>query len=319
MDEPEFRTSRIAIALGLLAALAVGGGGFLLGRAAAPTPVPATAPAVPPAPDAPVIASESPLLGRADFLALAARAADAYAANAPLTKDVSNAVGRRFDLLLPFGCEPASPNKPGATSWSYDEKRGRLNITIPPVTWSAADWRLAEAPPIDAIEGFWISRPWSSSSACPPPILDPAGVPTPVATDPATATGSAQKTAADKHAPPAEETGITAAPPPKAEETLAVAQFFTADGNTRIRRAGRPYSIVTRVTPDQFDASQGFRLRLTGRIDRTPGGEPVRCHQPKGRDTPPICVVATVLDEVRVENPATGTVLATWSAGHSSR
>ena len=31
------------------------------------------------------------------------------------------------------------------------------------------------------------------------------------------------------------------------------------------------------------------------------------------------CLIATVLDEVRIENPASGEVLATWSATHSGR
>ena len=330
MDEPEFRTSRIAIALGFLAVLAVGGGGFLLGQGTASRPAAATPPALPPAAEAPAAPRESPLLGRADLLALARGAADAYASGTPLPKEVSDATGRRFDLLMPLGCNSASDHAPGSSSWSYDDKRGRLHITIPPVSWTAADWTLSDDTPVEAIEGFWIARPWSSSSACPPSVSDPAQADASAATSTAsgdaaapaktsdTAPGSsaAKPSASDQNGTPASPAASTA---PAADETLAIAQFFTVNGNSGIRRSGRPYSIVTRVTPDQFNASQGFSLRLTGRIDRAPGGDPVRCVQPKGRDNPPVCVIATVVDEVRVENPATGAVLATWGAGHSSR
>src|SRR3546814_4442581 len=66
-------------------------------------------------------------------------------------------------------------------------------------------------------------------------------------------------------------------------------------------------------TPDAFDVSQGLRLRLRGRVDRVPGAGAVRCIQPAGSEQRPICVVAISLDEVLIENTATGAVLATWS------
>jgi len=325
MHEPEFRTSRIAIALGFLAVLAVGGGGFLIGRYMAPQPHATQA-----APSAPMITlpTERPMLSRADFLSLAGKAADAVASGAPVPQEVRDAAGRRFDLVMPVGCDAPSEERKDRPSWSYDESRGRLRITIPAITWEPADWRLGDTPKINAIEGFWITRPWTSSDTCPPPVA----LPTP-ADQPAEA--SAQEAAPKERAtkeqtgpdsdtqptPPAAAADDAAPAPlaPRARETLAVAQFFLDNGTSGIRRMGRPYSIITRIAPDQLKAAQGFRIRLTGRIDRVPGGDPVQCTQPLGRDNPPSCVIATVLDEVRVENPATGAVLATWSAGHSSR
>ncbi len=297
MAEPDFRTSRITIALGFLAVLAVGGGGFLVGRNTAPRPHPSTtAPAPIPALNLP---RERPLLGRADFIALAAKAADAFASGQAMPQEVTDAAGRRFDLVLPVGCAASGDPSLSATDWSYDKDRGRLRISIPPIGWKPADWNLDENAKVDSIEGFWITRPWSSSDACPP----------------APPTGEAEEP--EKPAEPAATADKEQGTEPL--ETLAVAQFFTPEGTSSIRRGGRPYSIVARIAPDAFDASQGFRLRLTGRIDRVPGGAAAQCVQPAGRDNPPICIIATVLDEVRVENTATGAVLATWSANHSSR
>src|SRR3546814_6063418 len=57
-----------------------------------------------PAP-APVPVPETPKdLERGDLIALAQRAADAFASGEAVPKAVAEATGRRFELLLPFGC-----------------------------------------------------------------------------------------------------------------------------------------------------------------------------------------------------------------------
>ena len=304
MVEPEVRTSRIAIALGFLAVLAVGGGGFLAGRGSAPHR-PLTEESAPePVKALPVaLPSENPSLSRADLLLLATKAADAFATGTPLPQDVLDAAGRRFDFTLPFGCGGPSEAKDSAAWWTYDRARGRLRIGVTPTAWQATDWNIGETSDLEGIEGFWIARPWSSSGNCPPAA--PVEAPT--------------ATAEQDHAPSPIPPKDGEPPAIQPEETLAIAQFFSADGTHGIRRAGRPYSIVTRIAPEEFDASQGFRTRLTGRIERTPKGEAIQCVQPKGREQRPACLIATVLDEVRIENAATGATLATWRATHSSR
>ena len=95
MQEPSVRTSRLAIAGGLAAILVVGGGGFFLGRTTAPAP-PAPAPMVVPAPT-PAPVPETPKdLGRGELIALAQRAADAFASGEAMPKAVADAAGRRF-------------------------------------------------------------------------------------------------------------------------------------------------------------------------------------------------------------------------------
>lgn len=39
---------------------------------------------------------------------------------------------------------------------------------VEPSTWLPQDWNLAAASGVEAIEGFWVTRPWSSSATCPP-------------------------------------------------------------------------------------------------------------------------------------------------------
>jgi len=285
MQEPSLRTSRLAIAAGIMAAIAVGGAGFLLGRATAPDPE-ASDPVVTETPAPPPSPTPEPvrILGRADIIALAEEATDALVAGEPVPTEVREAVDRRFELAVPFGCAGAAGEESAAPlRWRYDREEEALRLHVAAASWAAADWGLSQAAGIEAIEGFWIARPWSSSGDCP------------------------------QRAGQARATGMEPVTLPG--QTLAVAQFF-ADGTRReALRDGRPFESVQRVPREEFAAPRGFRLLLSGRIDRVPGGGPVRCIQPAGIDQRPICVVAVTLDEVRIENPATDELLARWPIG----
>jgi len=286
MEEPSPRSSRLALAGALAAALLLTGAGFLLGRATTRPPAAAVAPAPAPAAAAPEPEPEpvsSGVLGRGDLIALAAAAADAVAAGRDPDAAIGQADGRRFALRLPFGCNgPAAEGSAAAMRWRYDAEAGALRIAVNPVTWSAQDWWPAGAAgDIEAIEGFWIERPWTSSEACP---------------------GSGDRPAA-----------AGAEPVTLPGQTLAIGQIFLAESARGGRREGKPYEAVVRVTEDELRAGEGFRLRIGGRIVRSAGAGPVRCRQPAGPEQRPICLVSVVMDEVAVENPATGETLATWS------
>lgn len=274
MQEPSVGTSRLAIAGGVAATIAIGAAGFFLGRATYPAPEPITpvvieAPAPQPSPT-PV---SPPVWGRSEIVGLAAAASDALASGKPLPDLADRAIGRRLDLAIPFGCSgPAEESSHAPLRWRYDAQDRALRVHVEPMRWTGVDWSLGKEQAASSIEGFWIPRPWSTSDACP-------------RRRPATASGT--------------ETVLLPG------QTLAVAQF-TGDDE-------RVFDTVQRVTPDQFDVSQGLRLRLRGRIDRVPGAGAVRCIQPAGSEQRPICVVAISLDEVAIENAATGAVLATWS------
>jgi hypothetical protein len=118
-----------------------------------------------PAPPAPV-----PPLGRAGLLAAASAAADATAAGQPLPEQNRALIGRSFEIRLPFGCTgPMAQPAAQWAGWTYDPAAGSLKLVasnqfaeLPP--WLAS---VTGDQPIDAAEGFWIERPWTSSEACP--------------------------------------------------------------------------------------------------------------------------------------------------------
>lgn len=277
MREPSIRTSRLVIAAGLAAAIMVGGGGFLLGRRTAPQPAP-PAPVAPPPVPAPKPEAER-LLRRADLVMLARDMADAWSTRGAPPIDLHRLAGRRFELVLPFGCGgPTGPDERSPMQWSYDAEAQRLRVSVAPTRWEAADWGYDPADGRQA-EGFWIARPWSSSERCPA-----GGTPSaPVGTEPITLPG----------------------------QSLAVAQFLPAGSESLLARGGRPMEVVRRVAPADLDPAAGFRVRITGRIERDP--EPGRCVQPGGTEQRPICLLKVRMDEIRIENGADDGVLGRWA------
>ena len=292
MKEPSPRASRLAIA-GLCVAVAlVGGSGFLLGRATTERPVaPAARPgsAVPrpapaPAPVAPAPTDRT--MDRADLLALVAAASDAVATGAAIPAEVTRADGRRFEIRLPFGCDgPADAQSDAPMRWRYDGEDNTLRIHVAPVAWRADDW-LSPAPPetIEAVEGFWIPRPWTMSDACPP------------------AGGNAMPAAAPPTIPP--------------EQTVAIAQFFAAGGARQARRGSKPFETVVRLQPEALRAERGFRLRISGRLAALGDRGPVLCRQPAGAAQRPVCMIGMTADALSIENAATDEMLANWTFEH---
>lgn len=291
MREPSLRTSRLAIAGALIAALAVGGAGFFLGRTTSSqqTPsAPSTAATATP-PTSSFLPEAEPILTRSDIIELANLAADAAATGIAPPARVREAADRRFELAVPFGCFGAAGEDSAAPlRWRYDDESEALRVHVAVTAWTASDWALSDADPIEAIEGFWVTRPWSSGRACPPQ---------------------------SDNAENAQAETATAA-----RQTLAVAQFFRGDVRREALREGRPFQLVKRVPGALFAARDGLRLVLSGRIERVPGtsgpAPPVHCIQPDGIAGRPVCVVAVALDQVRVENPASGEILASWPIVH---
>ena len=280
MSEPSVRTSRRAIGSVLLAVLTVGGG-FFLGRATAPPPpVPEPVPVVTVPTPTPSPAEVRAALDRGGIIALAQQAADAFASGAAMPAQVSQAAGRRFDVVIPFGCSgPVGDIAGRSSAWQYDAVEETLRASVAPFTWQGMDWGVGNSTAGPA-KGFWISRPWSSSSDC--PERDTAPVPQGV--EAITLTG----------------------------QTLALMQFFAAGANGEGWREGRPFEVVKRIAPGQIDNRKGLRLRVQGRIESSRNGGPVRCIQPGGMEQRPICAVVVQMEEVRIELPSSGEVLGTW-------
>lgn len=283
MAEPSLGTSRLAIAGALLAIIAIGGGGFFVGRTTVPEPEPPRpAPETPAPAPAPVPVERPRTLNRADIIALAQQAAAAFVSGAAQPDGVAGSSGRRFDLVLPFGCTGPSEAAGGhGMQWRYDEEGEALRVSVTPMSWQAAEWGLGEHSEGAHARGFWIARPWSTGEGCP----SRAGQPIPAGPNPITLPG----------------------------QTLAIAQFFSGDASRGGSRGERPFEVVRRMAADRFDGTQGLRLRVTGRIGGPGEGGPVRCVQPAGIEQRPICVVMATMEEVRIEDPASNEVLGTWS------
>lgn len=279
MDEPSPRGSRMALAGAVIAALVVGGGGFMLGRSTLERdPETIAAPAAQPTPLAEPEPIEASVLGRARLLELATAAAD-VAAGGRAHPELAKAEGRRFELRLPFGCDgPADAGSASDLRWRYDQASGSLRIHIAPALWPAGDWWPSDDPThIESIQGFWVDRPWTSSEACPAKADAAAG------------------------------SGIK--PPLR---TLALGQIFGAEASRAGRRDGQPYEAIVRIPQEELDTSKGFRMRISGRIAPIKDTGPVHCRQSPDPSNPPVCLLSVVMDEIAVENAADGETLATW-------
>jgi hypothetical protein len=227
-----------------------------------------------------VEASRSPL-GLEQIVAAGDAAAKAYAAGSLGSDENAALVDRRFEVRIPFGCEgPAAANAGDPLRWISDAKRQTLRLSARPEIWTDAAFATAvtDAADIEAVEGFWIPRPWLASEACPPRSV---------------------------RSPASEE----ALPAPR--PTLGLAQFFRPGESRLSQRGGRPYEVVKRATPEAVESLQGFRLVLRGRVAALPDGQPVRCYS-ESSDLRPICLVSVELDYVAFEKPVTGEIIAEW-------
>lgn len=299
MDEPSPRTSRLVVAGSAVAIVLLGGGGFLLGRSTAPPRPPAVVSHLPTPAAVPVVsATPAPrILSRADIIALGNSAADATSSGAKSPESAGSAEGARFQIDLPFGCDgPAAEDSREPFQWRYDAKSSALRVAVAPADFDPQEW-LGEKPSGDgstvlpaareeAIEGFWIARPWSSRETC------------------------------ESASAPAAPLGIDAVTIPG--QTLGLAQIFTDVDSRNARRGGKPYESVRRIDEGDLKIDQGLRVRLRGRIARFPDGSTVRCRQPAGKEQRPVCLVAVTFDDVAIENPANQETIATWVSASGS-
>lgn len=281
------RQSVIAgLSLALMASLAAGcrGGTEPVANetAAAKTPHPPTSQSLPVATVAPV--------GRAELLAAAAAAADEVAAGNALPKANLELIDRTFELRLPFGC--GGGLLPDWGEWSVDPKTRVLRISVRPELRSDNQTikALAAGLTYDAVEGFWVARPWTRSEKCPTPLPSVATPASPVGDDAPAAPTDASQT-----------------------HTFALIQYFSPDAPRTLRRGSRPYSYTGKAPETETIGAKGFRLKLTGRIAAYGDGQPIHCVVPTP-SRPPVCAVAVEFTEVVLEDADTGERLAEWES-----
>lgn len=247
---------------------ALAGGGYLVGLDSRPVPVaPPKEQGIPeePAPELPVA-----VLGRAGLLQIANAAADRFSGG---RNEAQAMAGRRFEIRLPFGCGPAGQSD-RSSGWTYNEESGTLRISVTPNDWTASGWLSSAVPEgeVDAIEGFWVPRPWTTSDECPAGAQGDMG---------------------------------------QSPSTLAIAHFFPAESDRSEQRRGRPFEFVDKIEP-QAVPKRGLQLLLEGRIANVPGRrESVLCRAPDA-SVRPTCVVAAEYERIAVVDPATDTEIVNW-------
>jgi hypothetical protein len=250
----------------------------------APQPVENAAPPVP---------LPKPPMNRAALLQAVAQARSAAAAGSDDREAQKALDGKEFELRIRFGCDGAAPGDKtkASLSWSFDSKSGVLRLrAAPDLSEDAAVAKGLQG--VEAVEGFWLSRPWLLNAACPakpaPPVTDAEGKPP-----------SAAEAAPSALAAPALKVGI--------------AQFFTATDPRTTRRDHRPYETVDKRDPGSTIGTQGFDLVLSGRLRVRPEGRVIRCVS-SGPDAPPACVVSAQFDHVWIDDSATKERIADWSS-----
>ncbi len=251
-----------------------------------PEPIDAEPVVADPAP-APAIAAPASL-NRAGLLAAASRAASAYTAGERL-EGVDPLVGRPFALRVPFGCNGPQPTAAeaagdGLARWSWGPENRTIQLSLTPGDWlnTALISGAADGSNWEAVEGFWIPRPWLNAGECSTVRADPLqsgdGAPTP--------------------------------------QTVGLAAVFTAEDSRVGRRNGRAYAFTVRPTGDTPLAAPvgGYRVILEGRLASFPDGRAIRCHA-SSPDQRPVCIAAIRLDRVAFTNADSSVLLSEWRPG----
>lgn len=277
----------------------------------------ADANAVEPVVNLPIVPRPQPPLDRASLLAAISEAASAGASGAEMPESVRSLDGRQFEIRIRFGCRgPSTELGDRWLGWSFDPENRRIRVRAMP-TISKDDPLVSRisGEEFEAVEGFWIPRPWLLQPVC------PAGAALQRAADgPQAESGSqrrqpenqdqkqsareqAQESAEDQQAEPVPT-------PPR----VGIAQFFTDEDPRTRRRDMRPYQASHTLAEGKAISSQGYNLVLAGRLRALPGRGVVQCVS-RGADIPPECVVSAEFLRVWIEQPGSGEVIAQWGGG----
>ena len=278
-----------------------------------------------PAPEEPEIANDAgnaavelprlpvvePPMDRETLLLAVARAASAAALGRDDGARQRELDGKRFEVRVRFGCPPESAGtESGRFDVRFDEKDRTLRLRASP------DLGLEDAPVealaaerIEAVEGFWIQRPWLLADGCPAVPRRPA----------AETSGDEEPAAAGEkgnapEAPTKPAAGaVEAAGRPGNTRRVGIAQFFTETDPRTGRRDHRAYEATKVLEKTEQPSAQGYNLVLSGRLSAEPLGRVISCSVP-GAGAPPQCVVSADFDRVWIEWPGSKQIVAEWSS-----
>jgi hypothetical protein len=254
----------------------------------------------------PAVPRPRPPLDRASLLSAVAEAASATAAGAEMPESVRSLDGRQFEIRIRFGCRgPATDLGERWLGWSFDPEERRIRVRAAP-TISRDDAVVAEigGEDVEAVEGFWLPRPWLLQPVCPAAAA--------VAAAPEASGPEAQQ---QRPQTPASAAGDeTRSEPVPTAPRIGIAQFFTRQDPRTRRRDMRPYQAAHALAEGQAISSQGYNLVLSGRLRDLPGRGVINCVA-RAIDAAPDCVVSAEFLRVWIEQPGTREVIAEWSVG----
>ncbi|PZQ59113.1 MAG: hypothetical protein DI570_16735 [Phenylobacterium zucineum] len=274
---------------------------------------PAPAPAEPkptPGPTTPEVSPAPAVLDRARLLQALDTATSAYAAGQADAGE--NLASRRFVIRQAFGCRgPAASSTPGLPGWTWGKDHKTVEISLAPIDWTKGAVFDEMDTPWEAVEVFWIARPWARDAGCKTDAASPA----PAEPKPAAKTIDPAKTMDNERtSTPAPATPVL--PPPAADRQVAgLAAVFVQGGSRVGRRDGKPFAFTLRSedgAPLQAPPG-GYRLVLEGRLAAFPDGRAIRCRS-ASVDIRPVCIAAAEVDRVAFED-ADGKVLREWRPG----
>jgi hypothetical protein len=228
-----------------------------------------------------------PPLDREALLLAAMRAASAYAAGSNDAAVQRGLNGKTFEMRIRFGCPGVEPDADAPFQSTYDPAERRLALRAAPDVESD-DPSLAgiAGDEVEALEGFWVPRPWLLTAACPVPVPD--------------------NDQPDREGADATVTG-------QGERRLAIAQFLTATDPRTRRRDHRPYQYTARLAEGERPSDAGYDLVVSGRLRRLASGKVVTCTGAAAAAAP-TCVISMIVDHVSMKRGDTGAVLAEWGA-----
>jgi len=235
-----------------------------------------------PAPRLPKI--EAPL-DRAGLLQAVRAAASATALGRDDPEAQRALDGKTFEVRVRFGCAPAGPAAEDAAKGPFNvrfepEERTLRISAAPDLTLKDPKVRAIAGEGIEAVEGFWMRRPWLLTDGCP-------ATPDSQAPTPALATAEGQR--------------------------VGIAQFFAATDSRVGRRNERAYEATSTLGAEEQPSLEGYSLVLAGRLRKLASGRVVTC-QLEGRDAPPDCIVSAEFDRAWIEHPGTRAMVAEWSS-----
>ena len=253
----------------------------------------------------PSVARPSPPLDRAAILAAVAQAGSATAAGAELSPALRALDGRQFEIRIRFGCRgPSSEPEQDWLRWTHDQESRTVRLYARP-TISKAEPMVAKLGPqeFEAVEGFWIPRPWLLQPVCPATAaIERVDEPQP---------SPADQPRDEQQRPNPQETADEPPEPRRSAPRVGIAQFFTSTDSRTGRRDNRAYEAVHTLKEGQAIGSQGFNLVLAGRLEALPGRGVIECVA-SNADTPPECIVSADFDRAWIEQPETREVIAEW-------